>query len=97
MVSFMRKIFVLMTLGVVLVGCASKEAEKAPESPASDASESGVGVTSPAVGGASPVTNPESVQGAGGGGVGRAALDRARSVSGTASEKASETDSASDN
>jgi hypothetical protein len=77
----------------LLAGCATP-AEPVAEPPAEDsaaveaparAQNNSVQPTSPAAGGMSPVTNPQAVQGSGGGGVGQAAKDQARrNVGGTA-------------
>lgn len=79
---------------VAWVGCA-REPEPLAEPPegeqgaasqgaTSQGGSDGIGITSPAAGGVSPVTGAESVGGAGGGSVGSVATERARGIGGTA-------------
>lgn len=91
----MRIAVAIIAVGVILAGCqAPPDTSKTEEPGQSTQEESGVGVMSPAAGGASPVTGSESVGGAGMGGVGRAAKDKAREVAGQASQSATTTDEA---
>lgn len=86
--------FVLALIAVFAIGCAKEMEADIPEEESAAATEyegggfderEEVGVVSPGAGGVAPVTNPQSVQGAGGGGVGSAAKDLAkRKAGGTA-------------
>lgn len=88
----MKKAFFSIIGAALLLTACQKPAEEpaaaaSPETAAQPAPEAGggTGPISPAAGGVSPVTNPQSVEGAGMGGVGQAAKDRARDVAGSAS------------
>ena len=77
----------LLALGLLAFGCAPKTEDATSNTPAptpTAANEGGVApMASGAAGGMTPVSGAESVDGAGGGGVGSAAKEMARRAAGT--------------
>jgi uncharacterized protein GlcG (DUF336 family) len=86
-----KAIYLILGVALSLAACQKPAEEPAaaanpePTVQTNPQSGGGTGPISPAAGGVSPVTNPQSVEGAGMGGVGQAAKDRARDVAGSAS------------
>lgn len=86
---FAAAVAALLAALVVVGGCDPKAGQSA-KSPSDEAGDPGIMPS--AVGGSAPVTNPEAVTGAGGGGtgggLGQAAKDQARRAAGQASQPA---------
>lgn len=84
---------------IAVIGCA-REPEPVAEPPEGEQTATttqgggsdGIGISSPAAGGMSPVTGAESVGGAGGGSVGSAAKDKAKDVAASSSSSVDQYD-----
>lgn len=87
---------------IAVIGCAREpeplaeppegEQRAATQDATSQGGSDGIGITSPAAGGVSPVTGSESVGGAGGGSVGSVAKERAKDVAASSSSSVDQYD-----